>query len=183
MANIQKYIGEIISGKTAFKGVDFKKSILADFLKSGIMLFDNDSCAPFVQGAPLVELLTDRIYEGEHGQVAYEKVERAVSYYDQAKKKDSKLSYAFNYQFEDVGDITMTYEFFEKALKECGELSRENVFGVRAKDKSTAKSTIFSPSFNMDTTSQSPGAISTGNAKVPAVILAFLICFFKAFCW
>lgn len=140
MANIQKYIGEIISGKTAFKGVDFKKSILADFLKSGIMLFDNDSCAPFVQGAPLVELLTDRIYEGEHGQVAYEKVERAVSYYDQAKKKDSKLSYAFNYQFEDVGDITMTYEFFEKALKECGELSRENVFGVRAKDKSTAKS-------------------------------------------
>lgn len=140
MGNIQKYISEIVSGKKVFSGAEFKGAILSDHIKSGIMLFDNDSCAPFVQTGSLAEILTDRIYEGELGQVAYDRVANAIDYYDAQKKKDKQLSYAFNYHFQDVGSVDKTYELFERAIIGCGELSATKEFGVRAKDKTTEKS-------------------------------------------
>ncbi len=140
MGNIQKYISEIISGKKNYNCEEFKDMILADHAKSGIKLFDNDSCAPFVQSGTLAEILTDRIYEGEHGQVSYDRVAVAMDYYDKQKKKDKQLSFAFNYRFSDVGNVDKTYDLFERAIIACGELSPKKEFGVRAKDKSTEKS-------------------------------------------
>lgn len=140
MGNIQKYISEIISGKREYNCEEFKDMIIADHAKSGIKLFDNDSCAPFVQSGSLAEILTDRIYEGEHGQVSYDRVSVAMDYYDKQKKQDRQLSFAFNYRFSDVGNVDKTYDLFERAIIGCRELSANKEFGVRAKDKTTEKS-------------------------------------------
>ena len=122
MNNIKSYINGLIGTDKKFKASALKSAIYADYLSSGIMLFNNDATAPLVMEGNLVDVLSSRISEGSLGRVALDKVKALQDSYDAAKKKDSKLSYTFGVKFNDVGSVSNTFRIFKSAIEGTGEL-------------------------------------------------------------
>ncbi len=135
MENIKKYLNNLIEKKEEISTKEFKKVILADYLSSGIMTYENDSVAPFVSGASLIDTLTTRATAGQRGKIAVEKLNKFKTIFVEDKKKDKTLNYAFGAKFNDVGDISKTYALFLEAVKGLGEVSRDNVFTAPSKNK------------------------------------------------
>lgn len=135
MENIKNYLNGLIENKGEISTKELKKVILADYLSSGVMTYENDAVAPFVSGASLIDTLTTRATAGQRGKIAVEKLNKFKSIFVEDKKKDKTLNYAFGAKFNDVGEISKTYSLFLEAVKGLGEVSRDNVFTAPSKNK------------------------------------------------
>ena len=139
MERIKTYFNELLSSESSFAGNALKRAIIADYMKSGIVVMNNDSTSTLIRRDNLAKALGERVLEGMLGDVAERGLLSAQTQYTKTKSKDPLLTYAFDTYISEVQDIDKTYELFIKAISSLGEL-RKNSFEVPThKDDSSKK--------------------------------------------